>query len=80
MRERVRRNFLFKSLLRIKISLPTSLALEYRSTLLRFVAGFKADKQDEQFETNKAQVVKEIVALEPRDQSYDMREIGCCLE
>ncbi|KAH8521025.1 hypothetical protein H0E87_002177 [Populus deltoides] len=41
---------------------------------------FKTDKQDEQFETNKAQVMKEIVALEPRDQSYDMREIGCCLE
>ncbi|KAG6788929.1 hypothetical protein POTOM_005007 [Populus tomentosa] len=46
-----------------------------RSTLLRFLAGFKTDKQDEQFETNKAQVMKEIVALEPRDQSYDMREI-----
>jgi hypothetical protein len=69
-----------RSLLRIKISVPTSLALENRSTLLRFVAGFKTDKQDEQFETNKAQVMKEIVALEPRDQSYDMREIGCCLE
>ncbi|XP_043693706.1 putative MO25-like protein At5g47540 [Telopea speciosissima] len=34
-----------------------------RNKLLRFFADFKMDKEDEQFEADKAQVVKEIVAL-----------------
>ncbi|XP_057975395.1 putative MO25-like protein At5g47540 isoform X2 [Malania oleifera] len=39
-----------------------------RSKLLRLFGGFKIDKEDEQFEADKAQVVKEIAELEPRDQ------------
>ncbi|KAJ4982459.1 hypothetical protein NE237_033296 [Protea cynaroides] len=50
-----------------------------RNKLLRFFVDFKMDKEDEQFEADKAQVVKEIAALEqiafeqiaapePRDQ------------
>ncbi|GAB4846053.1 hypothetical protein Ancab_025052 [Ancistrocladus abbreviatus] len=38
-----------------------------RSKLLRFFGNFKLDKEDEQFEADKAQVVKEIAALEPRN-------------
>ncbi|XP_059624784.1 putative MO25-like protein At5g47540 [Cornus florida] len=38
-----------------------------RSKLLRLFADFKLDKEDEQFEADKAQVVKEIAALEPKD-------------
>ncbi|KAI3858886.1 hypothetical protein MKX03_006955 [Papaver bracteatum] len=38
-----------------------------RSKLLRFFSEFKIDKEDEQFEADKAQVIKEIVALEPKD-------------
>ena len=34
-----------------------------RSKLLRFFAGFKTDKEDEQFEADKEQVIKEISAL-----------------
>ncbi|RZC65815.1 hypothetical protein C5167_009505 [Papaver somniferum] len=40
-----------------------------RSKLLRFFSEFKIDKEDEQFEADKAQVIKEIVALEPKDRS-----------
>ncbi|OVA20060.1 Mo25-like [Macleaya cordata] len=40
-----------------------------RSKLLRFFGDFKLDKEDEQFEADKAQVVKEIAALEPQDPS-----------
>ncbi|KAL7249147.1 hypothetical protein ACSBR1_011332 [Camellia fascicularis] len=36
-----------------------------RSKLLRFFSGFKIDKDDEQFEADKAQVVKVISELEP---------------
>ncbi|KAL5700206.1 hypothetical protein ACHQM5_025683 [Ranunculus cassubicifolius] len=36
-----------------------------RSKLLRFFADFKTEKEDEQFEADKAQVVKEITALQP---------------
>ncbi|KAF8410826.1 hypothetical protein HHK36_003363 [Tetracentron sinense] len=39
-----------------------------RSKLLRFFGDFKIDKEDEQFEADKAQVIKEIAALEPRDR------------
>ncbi|XP_010270145.1 PREDICTED: putative MO25-like protein At5g47540 [Nelumbo nucifera] len=39
-----------------------------RSKLLRFFSNFKTEKEDEQFEADKAQVVQEIAALEPRDQ------------
>nr|XP_043623268.1 putative MO25-like protein At5g47540 [Erigeron canadensis] len=38
-----------------------------RSKLLRLFADFKPDKEDEQFEADKAQVVREIAGLEPRD-------------
>ncbi|KAL3565304.1 hypothetical protein D5086_033350 [Populus alba] len=42
-----------------------------RSKLLRFLADFKTDKEDECFEADKAQVMKEIAALDPRDQSHE---------
>ncbi|XP_057473756.1 putative MO25-like protein At5g47540 [Actinidia eriantha] len=38
-----------------------------RSKLLRFFSGFHIDKEDEQFEADKAQVVKEIAELESKD-------------
>ncbi|KZV16107.1 Mo25 family protein [Dorcoceras hygrometricum] len=37
-----------------------------RSKLLRLLADFKTEKEDEQFEADKAQVVKEIAALDPK--------------
>ncbi|KAF8030498.1 hypothetical protein BT93_E2820 [Corymbia citriodora subsp. variegata] len=40
-----------------------------RSKLLRLFADFKFDKVDEQFEVDKAQVVKEIAALEPKESA-----------
>ncbi|XP_042479263.1 putative MO25-like protein At5g47540 [Macadamia integrifolia] len=40
-----------------------SILLANRNKLLRFFSDFKMDKEDEQFEADKAQVVKEIVAL-----------------
>ncbi|XP_077211145.1 putative MO25-like protein At5g47540 [Tasmannia lanceolata] len=39
-----------------------------RSKLLRFFSDFKMDKEDEQFEADKAQVIREIAALEPRER------------
>ncbi|CAO2833643.1 unnamed protein product [Amaranthus hypochondriacus] len=36
-----------------------------RSKLLRFFGNFKSDKEDEQFEADKAEVVKEIAELKP---------------
>ncbi|GMH14434.1 hypothetical protein Nepgr_016275 [Nepenthes gracilis] len=44
-----------------------SILIANRSKLLRFFGNFKIDKEDEQFEADKAQVVKEIAALEPGD-------------
>ncbi|KAJ6912309.1 hypothetical protein NC651_014877 [Populus alba x Populus x berolinensis] len=44
-----------------------SILVANRSKLLRLLADFKIDKEDEQFEADKAQVVKEIAALEPRE-------------
>jgi len=44
-----------------------SILVANRSKLLRLLAEFQLDKADEQFEADKAQVVKEIIALEPRD-------------
>ncbi|KAK7363833.1 hypothetical protein VNO77_05991 [Canavalia gladiata] len=40
-----------------------------RSKLLRLLGDLKMDKEDEQFEADKAQVMKEIAALEPRDHA-----------
>ncbi|KAM3345179.1 putative MO25-like protein [Capsicum galapagoense] len=40
-----------------------------RSKLLRLFADFKTEKEDEQFEADKAQVVKEIAALETKELS-----------
>ncbi|CAH9130771.1 unnamed protein product [Cuscuta epithymum] len=40
-----------------------------KSKLLRLFSDFKTDKEDEQFEADKAQVVKEIAALEPKERS-----------
>ncbi|KAK9921645.1 hypothetical protein M0R45_030148 [Rubus argutus] len=37
-----------------------------RSKLLQLFADFKIDREDEQFESDKAQVVREIAALEPK--------------
>ncbi|XP_010252675.1 PREDICTED: putative MO25-like protein At5g47540 isoform X2 [Nelumbo nucifera] len=42
-----------------------SILLANRNKLLRFFGDFKIDKEDEQFEADKAQVVREIAALEP---------------
>ncbi|XP_073055970.1 putative MO25-like protein At5g47540 isoform X2 [Primulina eburnea] len=39
-----------------------------RSKLLRLFADFKTEKEDEQFEADKAQVVKKISALEPKER------------
>uniref|UniRef100_A0A3N7F0M2 MO25-like protein n=1 Tax=Populus trichocarpa TaxID=3694 RepID=A0A3N7F0M2_POPTR len=44
-----------------------SILVANRSKLLRLLADFKIDKEDEQFEADKAQIVKEIAALEPRE-------------
>ncbi|KAJ6700347.1 CALCIUM-BINDING PROTEIN 39-RELATED [Salix purpurea] len=41
-----------------------SILVANRSKLLRLLADFKLDKEDEQFEADKAQVVKEIASLE----------------
>ncbi|GAU14703.1 hypothetical protein TSUD_203520 [Trifolium subterraneum] len=38
-----------------------------RSKLLRLLGELKLDKEDEQFEADKAQVMKEVAALEPRE-------------
>ncbi|OMO76933.1 Sodium/sulfate symporter [Corchorus capsularis] len=43
-----------------------SILVANKSKLLRLFADFKTDKEDEQFEADKAQVVKEIAALETR--------------
>uniref|UniRef100_A0A7N1A6A0 Mo25-like protein n=1 Tax=Kalanchoe fedtschenkoi TaxID=63787 RepID=A0A7N1A6A0_KALFE len=40
-----------------------------RNKLIRFFNDFNIDKDNEQFETDKAQVVKEIAELQPRDRS-----------
>lgn len=40
-----------------------------KSKLLRLFSDFKSDKEDEQFEADKSQVVKEIAALEPKEQA-----------
>ncbi|RWR96013.1 putative MO25-like protein isoform X1 [Cinnamomum micranthum f. kanehirae] len=45
-----------------------SILIANRSKLLRFFSDFKMDKENEQFEADKAQVIKEIAALEPRDR------------
>ncbi|KAJ7946387.1 Mo25 family protein [Quillaja saponaria] len=42
-----------------------SILVANKSKLLRLFADFKTDKEDEQFEADKAQVVKEIASLEP---------------
>ncbi|XP_071920801.1 putative MO25-like protein At5g47540 [Coffea arabica] len=44
-----------------------SILVANRSKLLRLFADFKLDKEDEQFEADKAQVVREIAALEPKE-------------
>ncbi|MBA0811809.1 hypothetical protein Gohar_025825, partial [Gossypium harknessii] len=41
-----------------------SILVANKSKLLRLFADFKTDKEDEQFEADKAQVVKEIASLE----------------
>ncbi|KAI3741011.1 hypothetical protein L1987_58675 [Smallanthus sonchifolius] len=44
-----------------------SILVANRSKLLRLFADFKPDKEDEQFEADKAQVVREIAGLQPRE-------------
>ncbi|GFZ10655.1 Mo25 family protein [Actinidia rufa] len=44
-----------------------SILVANRSKLLRLFADFKTEKEDAQFEADKAQVVREIAALEPKD-------------
>ncbi|XP_061344326.1 putative MO25-like protein At5g47540 isoform X2 [Gastrolobium bilobum] len=45
-----------------------SILVANQSKILRLLNDFKIDKEDEQFEADKAQVMKEIAALEPREQ------------
>uniref|UniRef100_A0A5B7C070 Putative Mo25 family protein n=2 Tax=Davidia involucrata TaxID=16924 RepID=A0A5B7C070_DAVIN len=45
-----------------------SILVANRSKLLRLFADFKTDKEDEQFEADKSQVVREIASLEPKDR------------
>ncbi|KAF9610249.1 hypothetical protein IFM89_021573 [Coptis chinensis] len=45
-----------------------SILIANRSKLLRFFADFKTEKEDEQFEADKAQVVKEITVLQQTDR------------
>ncbi|KAL6542941.1 hypothetical protein OROHE_010461 [Orobanche hederae] len=45
-----------------------SILVANRSKLLRLFADFKTDKEDEQFDADKAQVVGEIAKLEPKEQ------------
>ncbi|KAA8526576.1 hypothetical protein F0562_008221 [Nyssa sinensis] len=57
-----------------------SILITNRSKLLRFFGDFKFDKEDEQFEADKAQVVKEIATLESRDnlcEALKKYEIPC---
>lgn len=44
-----------------------SILVANRSKLLRLLGDLKSAKEDEQFEADKAQVIREIAALEPRD-------------
>eukprot|EP00249_Psilotum_nudum_P016487 c25850_g1_i1 orf=772-1794(+) len=46
-----------------------SILVANRSKLLRFFSDFKTEKEDEQFDQDKAQVVKEIASLEPNEKS-----------
>ncbi|XP_055811245.1 putative MO25-like protein At5g47540 [Solanum dulcamara] len=46
-----------------------SILVANRSKLLRLFADFKTDKEDEQFEADKAQVVKEIASLDTKELS-----------
>lgn len=46
-----------------------SILVANREKLLRFFSEFKTEKEDEQFDQDKAQVVKEIASLEPRDRT-----------
>ncbi|KAL6544702.1 hypothetical protein OROMI_023564 [Orobanche minor] len=45
-----------------------SILVANRSKLLRLFADFKTDKEDEQFDADKAQVIREIAKLEPKEQ------------
>ncbi|OIV89286.1 hypothetical protein TanjilG_23746 [Lupinus angustifolius] len=45
----------------------TGILITNRNKLLRLLGDLKVDKEDEQFEADKAQVMKEIAALEPSD-------------
>ncbi|XP_056697273.1 putative MO25-like protein At5g47540 isoform X2 [Spinacia oleracea] len=45
----------------------TAILIANRSKLLRFFSNFTLDKEDQQFEADKAQVVKEIAELEPKE-------------
>ncbi|MBA0694730.1 hypothetical protein Goari_005003 [Gossypium aridum] len=45
-----------------------SILVANKSKLLRLFADFKTNKEDEQFEADKAQVMREIAALELRDR------------
>ncbi|XP_047939443.1 putative MO25-like protein At5g47540 [Salvia hispanica] len=46
-----------------------SILVTNKSKLLRLFADFKTEKEDVQFEADKAQVVKEIAALEPKERA-----------
>ncbi|CAH8359731.1 unnamed protein product [Eruca vesicaria subsp. sativa] len=44
-----------------------NILVENKSKLLRVLAELKPDKEDERFEADKSQVLREIAALEPQD-------------
>lgn len=46
-----------------------TILLANRNKLLRFFSDFKTEKEDEQFDQDKAQVLKEISGLEPKEKS-----------
>ncbi|XP_047333872.1 putative MO25-like protein At5g47540 [Impatiens glandulifera] len=51
-----------------------------RNKLLRFLAGFKTEKEDEQFEADKTKVIKEIAQLEAVDHPQMTMEMDKCSE
>ncbi|KAJ8748609.1 hypothetical protein K2173_007599 [Erythroxylum novogranatense] len=52
----------------------TSVLVTNRTKLLRFLGDFAIEKEDEQFEADKAQVIQEIAALEIEDRSFTVLE------
>ncbi|XWS36708.1 hypothetical protein CRYUN_Cryun20dG0108900 [Craigia yunnanensis] len=52
-----------------------SILVTNRSKLLRFFGAFNIEKEDEQFEADKSQIIKEIATLQPTD--FDNCDVPC---